>query len=184
MIIRIKIQGSGMGSWGKQVGSMTEESQVSGCYNITFICTPTRKQVKSSGLFQKPQWGYMKEHQWKNIWYNTAVNITYKCLQQKETNGNKNENKIVRISKTKNNEKPEERSLAKTKARVKNENRWVQQTHTHSLTYTDTRRLHIHSVGSPLNQMHWCPSNAHTKKATCFCRDTGGKSTRRFGCVA
>ena len=25
-------------------------------------------QVKSSSLFQKPQWGYMKEHQWKNIW--------------------------------------------------------------------------------------------------------------------
>ena len=43
----------------------------------------------------------MKEHQWKNIWYDTAVNIKYKCLQQKETNGNKNENKIVRISKTK-----------------------------------------------------------------------------------
>ena len=42
----------------------------------------------------------MKEHQWKNILYDTAVNIKYKCIQQKETNGNKNENKIVRISKT------------------------------------------------------------------------------------
>ena len=49
----------------------------------------------------------MKEHQRKNIWYDTAANIKYKCLQQKETNGNKNENKIVRISKTGNNEKPE-----------------------------------------------------------------------------
>ena len=27
------------------VGSMNEESQVRGCYNITFICTPTRKQT-------------------------------------------------------------------------------------------------------------------------------------------
>ena len=27
------------GEWGKQVGSMNEESQVSGCYNIAFICT-------------------------------------------------------------------------------------------------------------------------------------------------
>ena len=25
--------------WGKQVGSMNEESQVRGCCNITFICT-------------------------------------------------------------------------------------------------------------------------------------------------
>ena len=58
-------------------------------------------QVKSSQVYQKPQWGYMKEHQWKNIWYDTAVNIKYKHLQQKETNGNKNENKIVRMSKTK-----------------------------------------------------------------------------------
>ena len=29
---------------GKQVGSMDEEPQVRGCYNITFICTPTRRQ--------------------------------------------------------------------------------------------------------------------------------------------
>ena len=63
--------------------------------------------TKSSGLFQKPQWGYMKEHQWKNIWYDTAVNIKDKCIQQKETNSNKNENKLVGISKTRNNEKPE-----------------------------------------------------------------------------
>ena len=27
------------GEWGKLVGSMNEESQVRGCYNITFICT-------------------------------------------------------------------------------------------------------------------------------------------------
>ena len=27
------------GEWGKQVGSMNEESQVRGCYNITFIYT-------------------------------------------------------------------------------------------------------------------------------------------------
>ena len=60
-------------------------------------------QVKFSQVvyFRNP----MKEHQWKNIWYDTAVNIKYKCIQQKETNGNKN--KIVRISKTRNNEKPE-----------------------------------------------------------------------------
>ena len=30
----------GWGVEGKQVGSMDEESQVRGCYNITFICTP------------------------------------------------------------------------------------------------------------------------------------------------
>ena len=41
--------------------------------------------AKSSGLFQKPQWGYMKEHQWKKIWYDNAVNIKYKCIQRKET---------------------------------------------------------------------------------------------------
>ena len=34
--------------WGKQVGSMDEESQVRGCCNITFICTPTRKQCRLS----------------------------------------------------------------------------------------------------------------------------------------
>ena len=34
------------GEWGKQVGSMDEESQVRGCYNITFIWTPTRKQCR------------------------------------------------------------------------------------------------------------------------------------------
>ena len=27
------------GEWGKQVGSMNEESQVRGCYNITFYYT-------------------------------------------------------------------------------------------------------------------------------------------------
>ena len=50
---------------------------------------------------------HIREHEWKNIWYDTAVNIKYKGIQQRETNGNKNENKIVRISKTRNNEKPE-----------------------------------------------------------------------------
>ena len=38
-----------------------------------------------------------------------------------------------------NNEKPEKRSLTKTKARGKNENRWVQQTHT--LTHSQTQSL-------------------------------------------
>ena len=37
----------GVGGWGKQVGSMNEESQVSGCYNITFNYT-TRKQCRLS----------------------------------------------------------------------------------------------------------------------------------------
>ena len=37
----------GMGSWGKQVGSMKEEPQVRGCYNITFICTPTNQETVS-----------------------------------------------------------------------------------------------------------------------------------------
>ena len=30
---------------GKQVGSMDEEPQVGGCYNITFICTPTNQET-------------------------------------------------------------------------------------------------------------------------------------------
>ena len=30
---------------GKQVGSMNEEPQVRGCYNITFICTPTNQET-------------------------------------------------------------------------------------------------------------------------------------------
>ena len=38
----------GRGVEGKQVGSMDEESQIRGCYNITFICTPTRKQCRLS----------------------------------------------------------------------------------------------------------------------------------------
>ena len=36
-----------MGVEGKQVGSMDEESQVRGCYNITFICTPTNQETVS-----------------------------------------------------------------------------------------------------------------------------------------
>ena len=42
-------RGVGMGSRGKQVGSMDEESQVRGCYNITFICTPTNQETVSVG---------------------------------------------------------------------------------------------------------------------------------------
>ena len=38
------MQGSGVG---KQVGSMDEEPQVRGCYNITFICTPTNQETVS-----------------------------------------------------------------------------------------------------------------------------------------
>ena len=30
---------------GRQVGSMDEEPQVRGCYNITFICTPTNQET-------------------------------------------------------------------------------------------------------------------------------------------
>ena len=37
-------RGVGMG---KQVGSMDEEPQVRGCYNITFICTPTNQETVS-----------------------------------------------------------------------------------------------------------------------------------------
>ena len=40
----IKCRGVGMG---KQVGSMDEESQVRGCYNITFICIPTNQETVS-----------------------------------------------------------------------------------------------------------------------------------------
>ena len=37
----------GWGAEGKQVGSMDEESQVRGCYNITFISTPTNQETVS-----------------------------------------------------------------------------------------------------------------------------------------
>ena len=37
----------GWGVEGKQVGSMDKESQVRGCYNITFICTPTNQETVS-----------------------------------------------------------------------------------------------------------------------------------------
>ena len=37
----------GWGVEGKQVGSMDEESQVRGCYNITSICTPTNQETVS-----------------------------------------------------------------------------------------------------------------------------------------
>ena len=38
-------RGRGWGVEGKQVGSMDEEPQVRGCYNITFICTPTNQET-------------------------------------------------------------------------------------------------------------------------------------------
>ena len=37
----------GWGVEGKQVGSMDEESRVRGCYNVTFICTPTNQETVS-----------------------------------------------------------------------------------------------------------------------------------------
>ena len=40
-------RGVGWGVEGEQVGSMDEESQVRGCYNITFICTPTNQETVS-----------------------------------------------------------------------------------------------------------------------------------------
>ena len=40
-------RGVGWGVEGKQVGSMDEEPQVRGCYNITFICTPTNQETVS-----------------------------------------------------------------------------------------------------------------------------------------
>ena len=43
-LITSQCRGVGMG---KQVGSMDEESQVRGCYNITLICTPTNQETVS-----------------------------------------------------------------------------------------------------------------------------------------
>ena len=55
MVKRMLIKNGNMnvGEWGwgvegKQVGSMDEESQVRGCYNITFICTPTNQETVSA----------------------------------------------------------------------------------------------------------------------------------------
>ena len=42
-----------MGRSGKQVGSMDEELQFRGCYNITFICTPTNQETVSVGKDKK-----------------------------------------------------------------------------------------------------------------------------------
>ena len=36
-----------MGRGGKPAGSVNEESQVRGCCNITFICTPTNQETVS-----------------------------------------------------------------------------------------------------------------------------------------
>ena len=51
-IVTTRITPAFVGEWGwgvegKQVGSMDEESQVRGCYNITFICTPTNQETVS-----------------------------------------------------------------------------------------------------------------------------------------
>ena len=46
-IINIIVGEWGWGVVGKQVGSMDKESQVRGCYNITFICTPTNQETVS-----------------------------------------------------------------------------------------------------------------------------------------
>ena len=47
------------------------------------LSTAKKIQVKWSEViyFRNPSGGYMKEHQWKNIWYDTAVNIKYRCIQ-------------------------------------------------------------------------------------------------------
>ena len=42
-----KCRGAEWGVEGKQVGRMDEEPQVRGCYNITFICTPTNQETVS-----------------------------------------------------------------------------------------------------------------------------------------
>ena len=48
-IVHVLVGEWGWGVEGKQVGSMDEESQVRGCYNITFICTPTNQPGNSVG---------------------------------------------------------------------------------------------------------------------------------------
>ena len=45
MVMMIIVGEWGWGVEGKQVGSMDQESQVRGCYNITFICTPTNQET-------------------------------------------------------------------------------------------------------------------------------------------
>ena len=48
ILIMCKVyRGVGWGVDGKQVGSIDEEPQVRGCYNITFICTPTNQETVS-----------------------------------------------------------------------------------------------------------------------------------------
>ena len=49
---------------------MNEESQVRGCYNITFICTPTNQETMSVG----------KDTSKQNI-YNMKANVKYKQRQ-------------------------------------------------------------------------------------------------------
>ena len=47
MSLALVCRGGVWGVEGKQVGSMDEEPQVRGCYNITFICTPTNQETVS-----------------------------------------------------------------------------------------------------------------------------------------
>ena len=58
-------RGVGWGVEGKQVGSMNEEPQVRGCYNITFICTtPTNQETVS--VLKKTQ-AKKKFRTWKQM---------------------------------------------------------------------------------------------------------------------
>ena len=82
-------------------------------------------------------------------------------IQVHTTKRNKQQQKLNRTHfQNKNNEKPERRSLTKTKARGKNENGWVQQTHT--LTH-----IHRHALAPPpTHPPTHTPTHTHTHTHT------------------
>ena len=102
----------------------------------------------------------MKEHLvWHGSKHKIQVNTTKRNKRQQKRKQNRThfQNKKQRETR--------ERSLTKTKARVKNENRWVQQTHT--LTYSHTRHALAHPPARP-------PTHTHTPSPKIW-RKGGGK---------
>jgi len=90
--------------------------------------------TKSSGLFQKHERTSMKEHLvWHGSKHKRQVHTTKRNKRQQKRKQTRThfQNKKQRETR--------ERSLTKTKARVQNENRWVQQTHTLTHSHTLTR---------------------------------------------
>ena len=99
----------------------------------------------------------MKEHLVRHGSKHTIQVHTTKRNKQQQKQKQKN----CTHFQNKNNEKPEKRSLTKTKARGKNENRWV-----HSLTH-----IHRHALAHP-------PSHTHIEEMDTSPKSPNTKTTR------